>query len=378
MKKSLLGLVVCSLILMIVYRFPVVRGNMRYSMEIIYRIAIAVILVGVTWQFNRYMAAFLGLALFSQFYPVLGHASARAFYNVVCGVVLYVILVQYGKDWSVHLLNMLCVVALLHTFFIILQVVEIRLLWQNSGGTITGIMENQNSSAALAALCLPAFLRRKWHWFSILILFALFASKSSGGMIAALIGLSFYTTVIVKDKRYLFPIGMGIVIIGAIFVIFFDMYQSFDIRLSAWSKAIELYPQHWLTGCGLGRWKNEFAALVFANHLSPEVIAKNFHPVFMADTFPQGFIRLHSSLFQTLIEMGIGFAVILGGYLLNIGKRSWGNLAQLAIPLTALIIILANGSINFLIRIAPNATIVIIWLAIMEIELCRVAKLRDT
>jgi hypothetical protein len=350
-RWNLLALVVCSLIILIVYRFPIGAGQMRYSMELIFRLMIAVVTVGVAWRVNRPVAAFLALALFSQFYPMFDSGSARAFYNVFCGVVLYVILIEYGRNWSTALMDMLCVVALLHMVFVILQAFDVHLLWKNAGGTVTGIMENQNSGSALLALCFPAFLRGKWKWLSPLIVLGLFLTKSSGGMVAVAVGFGFYALVTVEQRKFLFPIGMGIVLMVALFIGFFDEFDSRAIRLNVWNHAWEVFKDNWVVGCSIGRWKTEFIYLV------------------VHKGFPEGFVRLHSTILQSMMEMGIGFLIILIWYLANIIRRSWKSLATLVIPLTAIIIIMVNGSVNFLIRIAPNAAIVIVWLAIMEISL---------
>ena len=320
-------------------------------MELAFRGLIAVILMGVLWRHNRYVSAFLGLALFSQFYPLFCSESTRAFYNVLSGVMLYYVIVFRGNDWIDSLMDMMCVVALVNIGLVVCQVLGFHPLWQNADGTITGFMENQNSLSASLALCFPAFLRRKWIWFIPVIVFGLFAARSSGGLAAVSIGLCFYFIVTVSQKRHLYIAGLIVTCTVLIFVIFFDQYQSLNIRLEVWSRAWGLFKEHWLFGCGLGRWKTEFIAVVIFRE------------------FPQGFVRLHSTILQSMLEMGIGFIIILAGYLINIGRRSWGNLTQLAIPLTALIIILANGSVNFLIRIAPNAALVIVWLAVLEISI---------
>lgn len=389
MKRNLLALTICSLIILILYRFPTGAGQMRYSMELAFRAVIAVILAGMAWRANKYVAAFLGLALLSQFYPRFSNDSARAFYNVMCGIILYYIIVTYGQDWTVQLMNMMCVIALANVCLVLLQVCNIHLVWKNSGTAITGLMENPNSLSALLALCFPAFLRGRqsnppvitkitqptsqnklagikkiirsvcfivrsvasWKLLSPLVLFGLFASGSSGGLIAVMIGLCFYFIVTAKDRRMLYPISMGLAIIVGIFLVFFDTHQSCDIRLNVWSQAWALFTDHWLFGCGLGRWKTEFLYVVYYKG------------------FPEGFVRLHSTILQTMLEMGIGFVIILAGYLINIGRRSWKNLLPLAIPLTAIIIIMVNGSVNFLIRIAPNAALAIVWLAIVELRL---------
>ncbi len=354
MKRNLLALVVSSLIILIVWRFP--TGQMRYSMELAFRAVIAIILMGVLWRHNRYVSAFLGLALFSQFYPMFDSGSARAFYNVLSGVMLYYVIVFRGNSWIGSLMDMMCVVALVNIGLVTCQVFGFHPLWQDAGGTVTGFMENQNSLSASLALCFPAFLRSRWKWLSPLVLFGLFAAKSSGGIIAVTLGLCFYFIVTAKERKQLYPIVMGLILISGIFVIFFDQYQSMDIRMNVWRSAWSLFTHHWLWGCGLGRWPTEFIVLASVGQ------------------FPEGFIRLHNTILQSMLELGIGFAVILAGYLINIVRRSWSNLIPLAIPLTALIIILSNGSVNFLIRIAPNAALVIVWFAIMEISLRR---LRD-
>lgn len=324
---------------------------MRYSMELGFRVGISVILVSVTWWNNRYVAAFLGLALFGQFFPVLANASARAYHNITMGILLYLIIVNYGKDWTVQLLNMMCIVATVNVALAMLQTCGIHIMWQNAGGTVTGFMENQNSLSASLALCFPAFLRGRRKWLIPLVVLGLFLAKSSGGLIAVALGFSFFLAATVKDKRYLVPYGMGVIVAVWLFAIFFDQYQSLSIRIEAWSKVLILFSNNWVVGCGLGGWGTVFI------HLATKGL------------FPEGFIRLHSTILQTMMEMGIGFIIILLGYFINIVRRSWGNLITVAIPLTALIIITANGSVNFLIRVAPNAALVIVWMAIMEIEL---------
>jgi len=326
---------------------------MRYSMEIIFRIAVSVIAIGWTWQANKYIAMFLCLALFSQFYPVFSSESARGFYNVFSGVVLYTIIVQQGDGWVNSLMDMMCVVALANVVFIILQTAGIYLLWNNAGDSITGLMENPNSLSATLAICFPAFLRRKWKWFILLVVLGLFMAKSSGGLIAVAIGTGFFCAVTTERKKHLYPIGMGLIILTWLFIVFFDKYASLYIRLDAWTAALDIFKHHWLVGCGLERWHIEFMVLAGLRR------------------FPEGFIRLHSTILQGVVEMGIGFIIILLLYIFDIARRSWKDLARLAIPLTALIIILLNGSVNFLMRIAPNAALVIVWLAIMEITIAK-------
>ena len=353
MKRNLLLLTVCSLIILIVYRLPVIPGQTRYSMEILFRMAISIILAGAVWSVNRHVSAFLGLALFSQFYPIFDSGSARAFYNVMCGVVLYYIIVSRGEKWTESLMDMMCIVALVNVVFALIQVCGYYPLWDNAGGAIIGLMENQNSLSALLALCFPAFLRRRWKVLSLLVIAGLFAAKSSGGVLAVVIGSCFYFIITAKERKQLYPIGICLVLITGIFTIFFDQSTSVYTRCDVWSRGFGLFTEHWVFGCGIGRWKTEFIAVVIHRG------------------FPEGFIRLHSTVLQSMVEMGIGFVIILAGYLINIARRSWKNLIPMAIPLTALIIILANGSVNFLIRIAPNAALVIVWLAVIELSLRR-------
>jgi hypothetical protein len=356
LKRNLLALSVCSLILLLVYRFHAGHGSMRYSMEIIFRIAVSLIAIGWTWRANKYIALFLTLALFSQFYPMFSSQSARGFYNAMCGVILYTIIVEHGKDWVDSLMDMMCIVALANVLFVGLQALGIHILWQNAGDSITGLMENPNSLSATLALCFPAFLRKKWFNAAPWIVCGLFLAKSSGGMVAVMIGLCFYAAVMIKDKRYLYPVGLGVIVTMALFLIFFDKYTSYHIRLEAWTAALDIFKRHWLVGCGIERWHFEFMVLAGLRR------------------FPEGFIRLHSTILQGMLEMGIGFIIILAAYLVDVIRRSRHYWQAMAIPITALIIILCNGSVNFLIRIAPNAALVIVWLAIMEISLRRLER----
>ena len=354
-KRNLLALVVCSLTLLIIYRYPAQAGQMRYSMELGLRVCVSLIMVGVLWKINRPIGAFLGLALISQFYPIFCSESARAFYNVFAGLVLYAVIVKYGNDdWTVQLMNMMCIIAILNVIPTFWQSQGYHLFWK--GGTqTTGWMENSNSLSALLALCFPAFLRDRWKWFIPLVLYGLHASGSSGGVVAIAAGVGFYLMVAHRGQNYLRDALMiGAVAVGLIvFVFFVDINKSYEVRFEAWVAALNIFKDHWVSGCGLGRWKTEFVALALAGQ------------------FPEGFIRLHSTTLQSMMEMGIGFIIILCWYIFDIVKRSWAKWEVLAIPLSAIIIIMVNGSVNFLIRIGPNAALVIVWLAIMEISLRR-------
>lgn len=121
-------------------------------------------------------------------------------------------------------------------------------------------------------------------------------------------------------------------------------------RWHAWEKAIRLtVANHPIVGFGLGNWQAIYPGLVKAN------------------AFPGGWLRLHSSFVQGVVETGVIFPAIVAGFIVD----AWRRYADRAIlPAVALAPIAVACATNSMFRMnALNAMIALTWLAILEIRL---------
>lgn len=107
--------------------------------------------------------------------------------------------------------------------------------------------------------------------------------------------------------------------------------------------AAKMFLKHPWFGSGVGHWK-----IVFAYFKTPG-----------------GYWRYaHNDFLQATFEMGIGFVAILIGYIVELFRRFKGN--QL-IPITGLIIVILNATVNFPFHIGQTALMAITWAGLLEV-----------
>lgn len=347
-------------------------------MTILFEASVVVILAGVLFLYvNKYVGLFLLLAMISHFYPFYGRSSYVAFHSVLYGCILYGAIVVAGDENTQKIMmDMMCIVALANIGLQILQYFDVDPLYRALDGghsSETGFMTNVNETSALLAFCFPAFMRWKFRagkiklkmprerelwvrvpvltgpvWLIPLLVFGFVAAHSSGGIVATAIGLLAYAII---SGVWLLP-AIAVTVIGIYWTSNIDSpVASLGGRVDATVAGLKAYKQHWLMGYGLGHWK-----IVFLQK----------------GILPQYFAQAHNEYVQGLFEMGVGFGVILAGYLVNIARRIKRE-KRLHLPVMALVIILMNSAINFPFHIAPTAAIAVIWFALIELELRREA-----
>lgn len=123
---------------------------------------------------------------------------------------------------------------------------------------------------------------------------------------------------------------------------------GYNTRINEWILALKIWWKFWaLHGCGIGNWKVEFIYL------------------YKIGIFKTGFIRLHNTFIQGLVELGPAFFIALGGYAFHILR----NCKSLNIPTSAIVAIFIMANINTVERMnAINLMVIILWLAIFEIQ----------
>jgi len=339
-----------ALILLIVsvLQIPAPPGYTRAAFRFICECGIVLLLASFIYQkVNKWVGLFLGLTLLSSIYPAYTKYSLLARNAVIFWCLWYSLLVLTVKKERA-LLNVICIIALINVGFQMLQFFNIDPVHKAIDGghdLPTGLLSNINQTSALLAFCFPAFLRKQWKWGIFIVLLGLVLAKSTGGVVAVSIGVLFYGLV------YFWGAWKKIIIISLIlagcFLIFLLLIDrpSCSNRLDKWIIGLKLLKNRVIFGFGIGHWGMLFAKLSNTN-----------------------FYQAHNDLLQGLWEMGIGFIVILAGYLIDVIKRAKHSMKEHILPLTALVIILVNSMVNFPFHVATTAIIAVSWMAILQIR----------
>lgn len=323
-------------------------------MIVLFESAVVVTLCILLWSLaNKYVAMFLAMALVSQYYPFYGQSSYIAMHCILYGCILYgaIVALEYSNTSQVFM-DMMCVVALGNIVIQALQVANMDPIFMpiEGGHDIpTGLMTNINETSALLAFCFPAFLRKRWVYMLPVVAFGFIAAKSSGGVMAVILGICAYA--------WMTGFASYVLIAISAFVVWWLVDPPYDqpgsaSRIEVYIAGFKAYLQRPIMGFGIGHWK-----IVFQK---PGML-------------PHYFSSAHNEFLQGLFEMGVAFGGIMAGYFIDIARRIKRD-KRLHLPVMALVIVAANSLVNFPFHIAPTAAIAICWLAILEHELRQVRK----
>jgi len=260
--------------------------------------------------------------------------SQLSLHLLVFVLVFYQILTdKLNKDRVVHLLNIVCVIAILQTIMVILQ--RCGIWWtilpigykeaasisyfKNSLlplfifrppiniDSIGGFVGDTNTASALLGMCLPAFFRKKWHWFIPLILIGFFIIHAFGGIVAGTVALIVFL-IFKFGKRSLY----GIIPTGLLFIAYFirfenlqNIFISGSNRFEVWRFYIQhLIPKRWIIGWGLGQ--GEFLWPI----IEKETSFKNVM-----------YWHSHNEIITMTAELGLIGLVIICGYFFTTFKK---------------------------------------------------------
>ena len=193
------------------------------------------------------------------------------------GIITYILTAKSkgGKAW---LYNCICVVAMVNVGW---QMLQLNGVWWSLSGddTLTGFVSNTNEMAALMAVCIPCFMRRRWNLLLPIPLLGLLLSAGLGGALA----LSLAGLVALVEYRKILPL-MGIVSGLAALVMIFGMvlafkgssrakpfYSSAVERWTYWTQElIPVVKQHPWIGWGIGQYKYVMPLIVTPQAIKPE------------------------------------------------------------------------------------------------------------
>lgn len=130
-------------------------------------------------------------------------------------------------------------------------------------GDIVGLLDNSNISGACLAMCITAFLRKKWWVFLPFIFYALYLSKSLGAIISASVAITVFFAYIYKWK--VFYIVLPLFLLVGVYAVkneSFTAMVSMSGRVEIWKKYItRIIPKSPIFGYGLGQGKYLFPIL---------------------------------------------------------------------------------------------------------------------
>ena len=355
---SVMALICGAMMLVAVFRFPVFPGMIRISMDMLFEIAAALFVAAALYRYvNRWAAAYLGLAVFAMCFPVYGKWSYLQFQIILYSLLWYAALVAvmrlYPGKGEEAVLDAMCIIALVNVPFQILQFFDIApLIAVPTPRTLqtVGFMTNPNEVSALLAFCAPAFWRGRWKWGLPAIGLGLVLAGTSGGIVSLAIGVLAYIALSRKWKLLLTAVLYAV----AGIIVYFTLADApgFE-RWAVWRKGLALCSQHWIFGSGLGHW--------------PWVI--------QLAGFDVWWTMAHNFYLHGLFEMGIGFLVIVGGYIWTNARR---YRAEALLPAAAFCVIAVNISINFAMHVAVTRMIIIAWLAVLEVSLKKIELLNPS
>jgi len=313
---------------------------------------------------NLWFALFYVLTAFSAFYPINTEHSEKAHMLVLYGVLWYALCLRYLNSekairWAI---NAICVIALANCIFLIMQSFQfdplhkgIPPLWGASFDSVpnVGLMSCINGASVMLAICFPAFLRKKWCYFIPVIFLGFVLSTTFIGPLS--VGVALVIFGFAKLKVRMHKLLVVLLCVSSLWA--YSLVDKPDVswRMNTWKIAIDLFPQHWVSGSGIGHWK-----MVFLNDDIIKAITKyrGSKQEFMA--------QAHNEPLQATFELGFLFPIILMGYLISTLWRFWLMRKHQWIPFLALVVILVTSGAFFPFHIALTAMVSLTWMAMLQ------------
>jgi len=240
------------------------------------------------------------------------------------------------------------VIALAHFMATTVQYFKIPSMFS---GAVCGLTYNPNEGSAMFALCFPAFLQDGHKKYIPMVIVGLAMIGSFGGVLAVTVGTLFYMCMLGYYWYATIPVTFAV--LSWVFI----KSPDYSNRINAWIDFLRIYKENWIWGFGLGHWETVSIVLNKAGKIT-------------------GWTRTHNSFINGLVEMGIGFGVLVTIYIVDLFRQ---YTKQAIIPFTALVVILVCCSTNSMFRMnAVNAMLAITWLAILQIQLTECSQIEQT
>ena len=311
---------------------------------------------------NKWVGALLASAIVSVYYPMYDVVSAMAMLQWML-VGAWYFLCYKVKD-SDRVLDAICVVALVHYGFSVLQWRQIDPVYKVPVSVATcGMMTNPNEAAALAAIAIPAFCRMSYPYLVArntvyalpvpwvlgvpLMLHSLVLSQSFGAAMALCAGGVWWCW----KKGYRLPILFLLVALLAYLLV--DKPETQGVRFAAWTVAAWIVSKLPLFGVGLGHWPSTFPVIP--------------HPT---AGIPLYFDSAHNDYVQFVYEHGLKGLPLLIGFIATLLWRAnkFFDIDNVQRLNAAVVICLVSASYHWLFQNGTTAPIAVAYLAMLDKE----------
>lgn len=290
---------------------------MRFNPWVGSLLAYSVVFMAVTVSEMPIITVMLIMGILFVF--VAGSKLNREYaYNIVCGIALVNVLWQVLQKFGILVIN------------VPLKGYDI---------TCVGLMANTNETAALLALCLPCFFRKKWVYAIPVMVIGLVLANSYGGILAAGIVSVIYGFIELQSWSLRISTVVVSLLIAAVFVFFIrpNIAPSFYTRLPAYSDTIKVFKAN-PSGWGIGQFKYVFPLATAFDNLSIDdaktliyyLYDKNALSEYIKNTPKEDrdkgrtvFTELHNEYLEWLFNAGWFGFILLAGVLLSVFRRGF-------------------------------------------------------
>ena len=245
--------------------------------------------------------------------------------------------------------NTICVVALLHIVWMVLQKHGVNFIYYGMAGhenTPLGVYGNTNNTGALIALSLPCFFRKKW-WIGLLPCFyGLYLASAFVSVVAASVGILAY---IYLTQSKMILILTLIIILSCVFIYGYTSenpknFKDGNKRIHYWTKIYNEVSLKPVKGHGVGIFKYIFPQIDLTKY-------KTGSPNNIQDK-PTSFLKAHNDYLELAFNQGyVGLLLFLGFVFSHISKFARGvKTHQGMIAFTAVAIAMVMSFGHFLIH----------------------------
>lgn len=214
---------------------------------------------------------------------------------------------------------------------------------------------NINEAAIYLALCLPAFLQKKWIWGLPILIAGLFACHSTTGAAAACAGGIVYV-LLKSGQRATLPIIGGAASLLVLFLAYCDPVAGLvaNPRWETWRQIVLSFHADW-DGRGLGSFADLFPVMTMGNPL-------------LSPLGGSAWVQAHNEFLQVGFELGLQALALLVAYVIWGAVNAWmrrGN-DEIAIPAAgmAAVVVSSFGFHNF--HVAPIALLGVAWIGLWD------------
>jgi len=330
--------------------------------------------VGIVFVRNVWIKLFLVWTVIRTFlgYNKFSYVTMN---TIFIYIMFYQTLIQNIKQEHFNkVLNGICIITLIQVFWQILQVCGVWILINPitkmdfifnyrdgllmvtkpcASKAFTGLMSNTNMTGAALAMGLPAFFRKKWFPYSLMVWVGLLLSRCAGAILPSLVVTSLYLWL---NHRKFFVPTMLFLVTGIVFYLLkFDKIESLltgSGRLPVWKEIMErMVPKRPIIGWGVGQFKVFFPAL---------------QRTWNSDWSFIRWMQAHNEYLQVLVEQGaIGLGIVIG-FIVGIFHKAFKHRSEIIkIAFLGILVALINSGFNFLMHLTI-ATLFIVWVVLFE------------